>query len=33
VPALRVDAATLERSATVVVVLLVAGIVVMIAQP
>jgi uncharacterized membrane protein len=32
-PAMRVDAATLERSATVVLVLLVAGIVVMIAQP
>jgi len=32
-PTLRVDAATLERSAVVVLVLLVAGIVVMIAQP
>jgi uncharacterized membrane protein len=32
-PALHADAATLERSATVVLVLLVAGIVVMIAQP
>jgi hypothetical protein len=32
-PALRVDAATLERSATVVLVLLVAGTIVMIAQP